>query len=146
MSGLAKTTTVTVMPIRLYKDAPATIEWLCHVIGFEKRVVYAGEDGTIGHAELTFGNGMIMLGSATEEGYGKLVSTPGKLGGATTQSAYLVVTDADALYAKVKAAGAEIVRELTTTDYGSRDFACRDLEGHLWNFGTYDPWMVAPSA
>jgi uncharacterized glyoxalase superfamily protein PhnB len=146
MPSLAKATTVTVIPTMRYHDAPAAIEWLCSVFGFEKHVVYAGEDGTIGHAELTFGNGMIMLGSARDDDYGKLVSTPGRLGGATTQSAYVIVTDADALYAKAKAAGAEITRELNTTDYGSREFACRDLEGHLWNFGTYDPWSVPPSA
>jgi uncharacterized glyoxalase superfamily protein PhnB len=52
----------------------------------------------------------------------------------------------DALYTRAKTAGAEIVRELGPTDYGSREFACRDPEGHLWNFGTYDPWTAAPSA
>jgi len=25
-------------------------------------------------------------------------------------------------------------------DYDRRGFTCRDLEGHIWNFGTYDPW------
>jgi len=146
MSSLAKSTAVTVMPTMLYRDAPAAIEWLCGAFGFEKRVVYPGENGTVAHAELTFGNGMIMLGSAKEEGYGKLVTTPGSLGGATTQAAYVIAADMDALYTRAKAAGAEIVRELGVTDYGSREFACRDPEGHLWNFGTYDPWTAAPSA
>jgi uncharacterized glyoxalase superfamily protein PhnB len=130
----------TVIPTMLYRDAPAAIEWLCNVIGFEKRVVYAGENGVVAHAELTFGNGMIMLGTAKAEGYGTLVSTPEALNGATTQAPYIVVSDADALHARVVEAGAEIVRELNTTDYGSREFACRDPEGHIWNFGTYDPW------
>ena len=140
MTSPAKVTTVTVIPTMLYRDAPAAIEWLCNTLGFEKRVVYPGPDGTVAHAELTFGNGMIMLGSAKEEGYGTLVTTPAALSGATTQAAYLVVEDSDALYEKVVASGAEIARPLSTTDYGSRDFACRDPEGHLWNFGTYDPW------
>jgi uncharacterized glyoxalase superfamily protein PhnB len=139
MAHSAKKTTATVIPTMLYRDAPAAIDWLCNVLGFERRAVYPSEGNTVAHAELTFGNGMIMLGSAKEEGYGKLVTTPEKLGG-TTQSAYVIVTDSDALYERVKAAGAEIVRELNTTDYGSREFACRDPEGHLWNFGTYDPW------
>jgi uncharacterized glyoxalase superfamily protein PhnB len=144
MPSPAKSTTVTVIPTLLYADCPAAIEWLCHTFGFEKHAVYPGEGNTIAHAELTFGNGMIMLGSAKEEGYGKLVTTPSKLNGATTQAAYLIVADTDALYERVKAAGAEIVKELTSTDYGSRDFSCRDPEGHIWNFGTYDPW--APQA
>jgi hypothetical protein len=29
---------------------------------------------------------------------------------------------------------------LIVNDYGGRGFSCRDLEGRLWNFGTYDPW------
>jgi hypothetical protein len=35
---------------------------------------------------------------------------------------------------------AEIVVEIKDEDYGGRGFTCRDIEGHLWNFCTYDPW------
>jgi len=49
------------------------------------------------------------------------------------------VADVDAHYARAKAAGAEIVMELEDTDYGSRGYSVRDLEGHLWSFGTYHP-------
>lgn len=52
----------------------------------------------------------------------------------------MVVTDADAHHARAKAAGAEIVIDLVTQDYGGRDYTCRDPEGHIWTFGTYDPW------
>jgi uncharacterized glyoxalase superfamily protein PhnB len=48
--------------------------------------------------------------------------------------------DADAHHDKARAAGAEIVRELTDEDYGGRDYSVRDLEGNLWSFGTYDPY------
>jgi len=65
---------------------------------------------------------------------------PDEIGGAETQSAYVVVSDADAVYARAKGAGAEIVLVIKDEDYGGRGFSCRDLEGHLWNFGTYDPW------
>lgn len=140
MNSLAPNAAVTVIPTMLYRDAPAAIEWLCSVVGFEKRVVYSGENGDVGHAELTFGNGMIMLGTAKEEGFGKLVSPPAKLNGATTQAPYVIVSDADALHERVTKAGAEIVRDLNTTAYGSREFACRDPEGHIWVFGTYNPW------
>jgi len=142
MPSPAKSTTATIIPALMYADCPAAIEWLCNTFGFEKHAVYPGEGGTIAHAELTFGNGMIMLGSAKEDGYGKLVSTPARLGNANTQAPYLIVTDADALYRRVVDAGAEIVRELNDTSYGSREFACRDPEGHIWNFGTYDPWAA----
>jgi uncharacterized glyoxalase superfamily protein PhnB len=142
MSDLAKNTKTTVIPCLRYRDAPAAIEWLCNTFGFEKQAVYPNDDGTIAHAQLTFGNGMIMLGSVLqrETEWGKLIKQPDELGGAETQSAYVVVSDADAMYARAKAAGAEIVLEIKDQEYGSRDFSCRDLEGHLWNFGTYDPW------
>ena len=90
-----------------------------------------GEDGTIAHAQLTFGNGMIMLGSAREDEYGTLVKVPGDVGGVQTQSAYVVVDDADAHYARAVEAGAEIVMEIADQDYGGRLYSCRDPEGHL---------------
>jgi uncharacterized glyoxalase superfamily protein PhnB len=140
MPSPAKPTTATVIPALRYRDAPAAIEWLCDAFGFEKHAVYPGDNGQIAHAELTFGNGMIMLGSARDDAYGKLVSPPADPNGVTTQSVYLIVTEPDALYKRAADAGATIVREPNTTDYGSREFSCRDLEGHVWNFGTYDPW------
>jgi uncharacterized glyoxalase superfamily protein PhnB len=131
-----------VIPCLRYRDAPAAIEWLCSTFGFNKQAVYPNSDGTIAHAQLTFGNGMIMLGSAVEKAteWGKLIKQPDQIGGAETQSAYLIVADADVLYARAKAAGAEIVIDIKDEDYGGRGFSCRDIEGHLWSFGTYDPW------
>jgi uncharacterized glyoxalase superfamily protein PhnB len=71
-------------------------------------LVVPGEDGTIVHAQLAFGNGMIMLGSVqkTETEYGRLIKQPDEIGGLETQSAYLVVADADEIYSRAKAAGA----------------------------------------
>lgn len=136
----AKNTKATVIPALRYRDAPAAIEWLCDTFGFEKQMVVPDELGGIGHAQLSFGNGMIMLGSVRETEFGSLMKQPDEIGGAETQSPYLIVEDADAVYQKAKAAGAEIVIEIKDEDYGGRGFSCRDLEGHLWNLGTYDPW------
>ena len=140
MSTLAKNTKATVIPCLRYRNAPAAIEWLCRVFGFEKQLVVPNEDGTIAHAQLSFGNGMIMLGSVVDSEFGRLLKQPDEIGGAETQTAYVIVVDADALYARAQAAGAEIVRDIRDEDYGGRGFTCRDLERHLWNFGTYDPW------
>jgi uncharacterized glyoxalase superfamily protein PhnB len=109
-------------------------------VGFEKHLVVPGEAGTIAHAELSFGNGMIMLGSVVETPFGRLMKQPDEIGGAETQSSYVVVNDADAVYARAKAAGARIAIDIKDEDYGGRGFSCYDLEGHLWSFGTYDPW------
>ena len=142
MSNPAKNTRATIIPCLRYRDAPKAIEWLCRTFGFEKQLVVPNADGTIAHAQLSFGNGMIMLGSVleVETEFGRLIKQPDEIGGFETQSAYVVVSDADEIYARAKAAGAEIVIEIKDEDYGGRDFSCRDLEGHLWNIGTYDPW------
>jgi uncharacterized glyoxalase superfamily protein PhnB len=63
MSALAKNTRATIIPNLGYRNALAAIEWLCQAFGFEKKLVVPNDDGTIAHAQLTFGNGMIMLGS-----------------------------------------------------------------------------------
>jgi uncharacterized glyoxalase superfamily protein PhnB len=124
-----------------YRNAPAAIEWLCKALAFEKHLVVPGENGTIAHAQLTFGNGMIMLGSLKDHEYHRLMKHPDEIGGAVTQAAYVLVADADAHYARAKAAGAEIVIDIKDEDYGGRGYTCRDLEGYIWNFGTYNPWQ-----
>jgi len=140
MSTVAKNTRVTIIPCLRYRNAPAAIEWLCQTFGFEKQLVVPNEDGTIAHAQLSFGNGMIMLGSVSENEFDRLMKQPDEIGGAETQSAYLIVSNADLIYQRAKSAGAEIILEIKDEDYGGRGFTCRDLEGHLWNIGTYDPW------
>jgi uncharacterized glyoxalase superfamily protein PhnB len=140
MSTLAKNTRATVIPCLRYRDAPAAIKWLCSTFGFEEQLVVPNPDGTIAHAQLRFGNGMIMLGSVVDSEYGRLIKQPDEIGGVETQSAYVIVADADAIYQRAKSAGAKIVLDIKDEDYGGRGFTCRDLEGRLWTFGTYDPW------
>jgi uncharacterized glyoxalase superfamily protein PhnB len=140
MASNPKNTVSTVIPTMRYRDANAAIEWLCKAFGFEKHLVVPGENGTVAHAQLSFGNGMIMLGSAREDEFGQWVKPPRETGGIGTQSAYVIVEDADAHHARAKLAGAEIVMEVEDQDYGGRLYSCLDPEGHLWSFGTYDPW------
>ena len=131
----------TVIPCLCYRDAPAAIEWLCNTFGFEKHLVVPGENDTIAHAQLSFGNGMLMLGSANrpDSEYGKLVKAP-DASGALTQTVYVVVPDADAIYERARRAEAEILIPIKDEEYGGRGFTCRDPERHIWNFGTYDPF------
>ena len=133
--------TSTIIPTIRYRDAPKMMEWLCDAFGLEKHFVVEDGNGGIAHAQLTLECGMIMLGSARDDEFGALQSTPAALGG-TTQSPYIVVANADIVCARAKAAGAEIVRAIQDEDYGGRGFSCRDPEGQLWNFGTYDPWKT----
>ena len=125
-----------IVPCLRYRDAPAAIEWLQRAFGSEKHFVVPGPEGGIAHAELRLGDGFIMLGSARDDAFDW--RPPGRRG-PVTQSVYIVVGDADAHCERARTAGAEIVRALEDTDYGSREFSARDLEGHLWHFGTYRP-------
>lgn len=129
-----------VIPTLRYRDGQAAIEWLCKAFGFEKNLVVPDKTGTIAHAQLTFGNGMIMLGSANNNDFSKLVKSPAESGSIGSQSVYIVVPDVDAHHAKAVKAGAEIVIAIQDEDYGGRVYSCRDPEGHVWNFGSYDPW------
>lgn len=124
-----------IYPSFRYRDPSRMVDWLTEVIGFELRVKY-GEGNDIHHAELSFGSSMIMVGNARDDDYGALVGSPGEPGG---KSLYVAVENADRLYARIKAAGGEILQELHDKDYGSRDFTCRDPEGNVWSFGTYWP-------
>ena len=143
MSATPKNTIATVLPCLRYRDARAAIAWLCEVFGFERHLVVDGEDGTVVHAELSFGNGMIMLGSVRPDtGYGALLAQPDDIGGRQTQTIYLTVNDADAVHERALRAGAQIVIALVDEDYGGRGFTCRDLEGQVWSIGTYDPWQA----
>ena len=87
---------------------------------------------------------MVMLGSVKDTEYGKLLVRPRDAGG-VTMSVYAIVDEVDAHYARAKAAGAVITREPVTQDYGGRDYTAKDPEGHVWTFGSYDPW-AAPAA
>jgi uncharacterized glyoxalase superfamily protein PhnB len=136
MPETAQHETPNIFPALRYQDAAAAIDWLERAFGFARGLVVAGDDGTIHHAELSLGPGWIMLGSSRDDVY--RMRSPRELG-AVNQSIYVAIADPDAHHARAKAAGAEIVRELADTDYGSREYTCRDLEGHLWTFGTYRP-------
>lgn len=136
MTGNAKPTTANIIPTLRYHDAAAAIEWLCRAFGFEKHLVVPMENGQIAHAQLVFGNGMIMLGSARDDEFGALQAPLANAQGPVSQSAYIIVADVDAHHAQAVAAGAEVVLPPTDQDYGGRLYSCRDLEGNLWNFGS----------
>ena len=89
------------------------------------------DDGTIAHAQLSFGNGMIMLWSVLndETEFGLLVKQPDEIGGGSTQSAYVVVTDADAVYASAKAAGARIAMQIRDEDSAVAALAATTWKG-----------------
>jgi len=139
MTSIPKQTLSTVVPCLRYRDAHAAIKWLCDTFGFTPQLVVPNDDATVAHAQLTFGNGMIMLSSVFDTEFGRLMKQPIEVGQFVTQSTYLVVNDADHVYSRVLESGAEVLLEIKDEDYGGRGFTCRDPEGHIWSIGTYDP-------
>jgi uncharacterized glyoxalase superfamily protein PhnB len=120
-----------VWPTLRATDARALIRFLVDVVGFEETVVY-GDGDVVHHAQLSWlPGGGIMLGSVRGGDDDQWPLQPGTFG------AYVVVDDPDALYERVRAAGAEITSSPHDTEYGSREFAIRDPEGNRWSFGTY---------
>jgi len=128
-----------VVPTITYRNTTAMVEWLCDTFGFRRQLVVKGDSGEIKHAELTFGESMIIVGAVQNSPFEKLVVHPDQIGGVETQTCYLIVPNVEAHYAKVKAKNAEIIFEVEVEDCGGQGYACRDPEGHLWMFGTYDP-------
>ncbi|MFI1717157.1 VOC family protein [Streptomyces litmocidini] len=123
-----------ICPALRYEDAKAAIKQLTEGFGFTERAVYEGEDGRVMHAELSCGNGMVMLGSkGSGSEFDKLTGD----GGPT--AVYVRVDDVDEHHARAVAQGIEIVMPPTDQEYGSRDYTARDAEGNVWSFGTYAP-------
>ena len=116
----------TISPIIPYRDLPAAIDFLCDAFGFERHELHRDERGELQHVELRLGDDVVM-------------PTDARLGEPGHAQTYVVVDDADAHHGRAKGAGAEISTELRDTDYGSRDYAAKDLEGNVWYFGTYRP-------
>jgi len=144
MTTVPKKTRATIISSIRYREAARMIDWLCGTLGFEKHSVFEGKDGRIEHSELSYGNGMIMVSSISDTEFAKHMKQPDEIGGAETQSLYLIVSDADAVYAKATAAGAEMLIDIKDESWGGRGFSCRDPEGHIWSIGTYDPWEAKP--
>jgi len=141
MSSYARECKSTIIPGLYYRNAKEMIKWLCETFGFEKQPVVAGPDNVVMHSQLTFGSGMIMVGSVNSGTPGSaLIRHPDEIGGAETQTLSLIVSDCTELYLKAQAAGAEILSDLEKKEFGGEAFTCSDPEGHIWYFGTYDPW------
>jgi uncharacterized glyoxalase superfamily protein PhnB len=126
---------VTMYPILGYRDLAAAIDWLCRVFSFQPLEIMQDEGGAYVHVELRLGDGVIMLTTQSKEpDAGNPWDQP-----LTTQGLYVALDGVDAHYHRAVSEGAEILRPLADTDYGSREYTARDLEGNLWSFGTYRP-------
>jgi uncharacterized glyoxalase superfamily protein PhnB len=124
-----------VSPALSYRDAHAAIAFLERAFGFQARMVAPNDSGGVAHAELTYRDAVIMVGTAKpENGWVSPLDLPG-----VSQTLSVIVEDVEAHFARAKAAGATITRELTVESYGGSGYEARDIENHVWYFGSYVP-------
>ncbi|MBN3537120.1 VOC family protein [Sphingomonas pseudosanguinis] len=132
-----------IIPCLRYENAPHAIDFLCDAFGFARQAVFADPDDPhiVHHAQLVRQDRMVMVSSALFTPHAAIAGskTPAQAGGVTMEL-YLVVADVDAHAAQARAAGATIIAEPADKPYGGRGYAVRDPEGHIWSFGSYDPW------
>jgi uncharacterized glyoxalase superfamily protein PhnB len=124
---------MSIHPTLRYDDARAAIAFLTGALGFVEQHVTTADDGSIGHAELSFGDGVVMLGTRATP------ADPFDTGRAVVYLALDSAEAVDAHHARAVAAGAEVVMELVDQPYGSREYAVRDPEGNVWSVGSYRP-------
>lgn len=119
-----------IFPVIRYDDARAALDWLTNAFGFEKVVEYSAPDGTLGHADLRLGSGLVGISPVVAPSD----SNPWTK---VRQGISVWLPEVDAHHERARQAGADIVMPLRDTEYGSREYSARDLDGHLWAFGTY---------
>lgn len=130
------------LPLLRYRDVGVASEWLCAVFGFQPHFAAKAPDGAVFYAELRLNESMVMLGSAGQYDPNALMPPPSEIAVDESLGCYIVVQDVDAHYRHAKASGAQIEFDLRSDAAGGRGYTCRDLEGHVWNFGTYNPWTL----
>lgn len=122
-----------------YENASEAIDWLCRAFGFEVRMKIQSDAGRIEHSELVFGDGLVMVGEADKPEKYPNRRAPSQAAGVNTQNLMVYVDDVEAHFSQARAAGARIVKEPATVDYGEeywseRGYECVDIGGHHWWF------------
>ncbi len=129
------------IPNLIYSDANAAVSFLKKVFGFKERGVYKDDNGKIFHAQLVLGKALIMVNPFNpDSAFGKMLNLPKNLEGYNTQTPYFIIENVDEHYKNAKANGAEIVMDIKDEDYGGRGYSCKDPEGNIWSFGSYNPF------
>ncbi|GAA3733924.1 VOC family protein [Salinactinospora qingdaonensis] len=125
-----------IIPTLRYQDARAAITWLEEVLGFRRVLVVDGSDGpegSVAHAQLALGNGLVMLASVPTEDEDRIDL------GSGPSAIYLVIDDVAAAWKRASSFDVEVVREFRSEDYGGEGFSIRDPEGNVWSVGSYRP-------
>jgi uncharacterized glyoxalase superfamily protein PhnB len=127
----------TIVPHLIYEDVGTAIDWLCGAFGFKERLRAGGPDGKAGHAQLSTGDGAIVLGPAR---VGTGFASPDRVEfrpprpNEVSQSLSVRVDDVDRHFAHARQFGARILSPPTDYPFGERQYTAEDLAGHRWTF------------
>jgi uncharacterized glyoxalase superfamily protein PhnB len=126
------------IPSVIYKDNRTALAWLQNAFGFEASEVLTAANGDIVHAEMSHGDGVVMIGSE----FADWTRSPASVGGKNTQRVHVLLAGGiDEHCAQARQAGARIAMEPADQFYGDRTYMAVDLEGHHWTF--YQPVRIA---
>jgi len=115
----------------VYKDNRAALTWLKKAFGFEVREILTDPSGNIVHAEMSHGDGIVMIGNE----WADWTKSPASLGGKNTQRVHVrIESGIDVHCERARQAGATIANEPADQFYGERSYIAADLEGHHWTF------------
>jgi uncharacterized glyoxalase superfamily protein PhnB len=119
------------IPSLAYRDNRAALKWLESAFGFESSEVLTDAEDNIVHAEMTYEDGVVMIGTE----WADWTRSPASLGGKNTQRVHVRIDSGiDEHYARAKKAGAKVVMEPSDQFYGDRTYVVTDPEGHYWTF------------
>ncbi len=129
------------IPNLIYSDANAAVDFVKTAFGFTEHGVFKDEMGNIIHAQLVLGKALVMINPFNPHtAFGKMLNIPRNLNGFNTQTPYFIIENVDSHYQKAMANGAKIVMDIKDEDYGGRGYSCKDPEGNIWSFGSYNPY------
>jgi uncharacterized glyoxalase superfamily protein PhnB len=119
------------IPSLVYQDNRKALQWLEQAFGFEPSEILTDSEGQIVHAEMSYGGGVVMIGSE----WADWTRSPASLAGKNTQRVHVRIDQGiDEHCLRARSAGARIVMEPADQFYGARSYIAADLEGHHWSF------------
>lgn len=124
------------LPYLIVVDAAKSLEFYKKAFGFREENLVRDENGKIAHAELSFGEALIMFAQEGAFGSTKKAPVTQKIVDAPV-TFYLYCENVDSLYSRATAAGAKVVSEPSDAFWGDRYCTLLDIDGYEWSFGSY---------
>jgi len=122
-----------VTPYLIIRGATRALDFYKKAFGGVELMRFPGPGGTIGHAEIKIGEGIVMLADEMPD---TPYRSPEAFGG-TAVSLMFYVPDVDKRFAQAVSAGAKVQREVKDQFYGDRSGTLVDPFGHIWTIATH---------